>query len=91
LTRIHPDFNIAEFVSICKNQNVKYVFTYEFGGNVPYFNTTLSLMGVYQMLYESGKFAHLSGNADIETLIKEGTVPAFGTNPRRIIILTFLG
>jgi hypothetical protein len=86
-----PDFNIAEFVSICKNQNVKYVFTYEFGGNVPYFNTTLSLMGVYQMLYESGKFAHLSGNADIETLIKEGTVPAFGTNPRRIIILTFLG
>jgi hypothetical protein len=86
-----PNFNITEFVNLCKNHNVKYVFTYEFGGNVPYFNTTLSLMGVYQMLYESGKFVHLSGNADIETLIKEGTVPAFGTNPRRIIILTFLG
>jgi hypothetical protein len=70
---------------------VKYVFTYEYGGNVPYFNTTLSAMGVYQMLYQSGKFQYLSGNNMIEDLAKQGLLPAFGTNPRRIFILTFLG
>jgi hypothetical protein len=86
-----PNFDINEFVALCEERNVKYVFTYEFGGNVPYFNTTLSLMGVYQMFYDSGKFAYLSDNASIEGLIKEGLIPAFGTNPRRIIILTFLG
>ena len=86
-----PNFDINEFVALCEERNVKYVFTYEFGGNVPYFNTTLSLMGVYQMFYDSGKFAYLSDNASIEELIKEGLIPAFGTNPRRIIILTFLG
>jgi 4-amino-4-deoxy-L-arabinose transferase-like glycosyltransferase len=86
-----PDFNITEFVQECRQNNVKYVFTYEFGGDVPYFNTTLSLMGVYEMLYESGKFQYLSGNAMIEDLVKQGLIPAFGTNPRRIFILTFLG
>jgi hypothetical protein len=86
-----PNFDINEFVTLCEERNVKYVFTYEFGGDVPYFNTTLSLMGVYQKLYDSGKFAYLSGNVTVEALIKEGLIPAFGTNPRRIIILTFLG
>jgi hypothetical protein len=43
------------------------------------------------MFYDSGKFAYLSDNDSIEGLIKEGLIPAFGTNPRRIIILTFLG
>ena len=86
-----PNFDINEFIALCEERNVKYVFTYEFGGNVPYFNTTLSLMSVYQMFYDSGKFAYLSDNASIEELIKEGLIPAFGTNPRRIIILTFLG
>jgi hypothetical protein len=86
-----PNFDINEFIALCEERNVKYVFTYEFGGDVPYFNTTLSLMGVYQKLYDSGKFAYLSGNVTVEALIKEGLIPAFGTNPRRIIILTFLG
>jgi hypothetical protein len=86
-----PDFNITTFVSQCRQYHVKYVFTYEYGGDVSYFNTTLSLMDVYQKLYDSGKFAYLSGNAFVEDLIKEGLIPAFGTNPRRIIILTFLG
>jgi hypothetical protein len=86
-----PNFDINEFIALCEEHNVKYVFTYEFGGDVPYFNTTLSLMGVYQKLYDSGKFAYLSGNVTVEALIKEGLIPAFGTNPRRIIILTFLG
>jgi 4-amino-4-deoxy-L-arabinose transferase-like glycosyltransferase len=86
-----PNFNITDFVQECKQNNVKYVFTYEYGGSVPYFNTTLSAMGVYQMLYQSGKFQYLSGNNMIEDLVKQGLLPAFGTNPRRIFILTFLG
>jgi hypothetical protein len=86
-----PNFDINEFVALCEERNVKYVFTYEFGGDVPYFNTTLSLMNVYQMFYDSGKFAPLSANATVEDLIAEGSLPAFGTNPRRIIILTFVG
>ncbi len=86
-----PNFDINEFIALCEERNVKYVFTYEFGGNVPYFNTTLTLMDVYQMFYESGRFAPLSGNATVEDMIKDGRLPAFGTNPRRIIILTFLG
>ncbi len=85
-----PNFDINEFVSLCEERNVKYVFTYEFGGDVPYFNTTLSLMDVYEKFYDSGKFAYLSGNASVEDLITKGLLPAFGTNPRRIIILSFL-
>ncbi|UCF45212.1 MAG: glycosyltransferase family 39 protein [Candidatus Bathyarchaeota archaeon] len=85
-----PNFDINEFVTLCEERNVKYVFTYEFGGDVPYFNTTLSLMDVYEKFYDSGKFAYLSRNASVEVLIKEGLLPAFGANPRRIIILSFL-
>ncbi len=76
-----PVFNITDFVNQCKQNNVKYVFTYEYGGDVPYFNTTLSLQGVYQMLYDSGKFSKLMDN---ETFW-------FGRYPRRIFVLTFLG
>ncbi|MGA3059702.1 MAG: glycosyltransferase family 39 protein [Candidatus Bathyarchaeia archaeon] len=86
-----PDFNITEFVQECRQNNVKFVFTYEYGGDVPYFNSTLTTMGVYAMLYESGKFQYLSGNAMIEDLAKQGLIPTFGTDPRRIFILTFLG
>ena len=86
-----PNFNITEFIGLCKEHNVKYVFTYEFGGDVPYFNTTLNLMEIYAQFYTSGKFAYLSGNAAMEDLIKEGLIPAFGTSPRRIFVLSFLG
>jgi len=74
-----PNFNITEFISLCKQRNVKYVFTYEFGGIVPYFNTTLNLQKIYVMLYDSGNFTQISEEA------------TFGSNPRRIFILTFLG
>ena len=74
-----PSFNITEFVGLCKQGNVKYVFTYEFGGVVPYFNTTLNLQKIYMLLYDSGNFTHISDDA------------TFGSNPRRIFILTFVG
>jgi hypothetical protein len=74
-----PSFNITEFVGLCRQDHVKYVFTYEYGGVVPYFNTTLTLQKIYMMLYDSGNFTHISDAA------------TFGSNPRRIFILTFLG
>jgi len=74
-----PNFNITEFVGLCKQGNVRYVFTYEYGGVVPYFNTTLNLQKIYMMLYDSGNFTHISDDA------------TFGSNPRRIFILTFIG
>lgn len=74
-----PIFNITEFISICKQNNIKYVFTYENGGTVPYFNTTLNLQQIYMQLYASGNFSKISSEA------------TFGTNPRRIFILNFTG
>jgi hypothetical protein len=74
-----PNFNITEFVKLCAQRNVKYIFTYEFGGTVPYFETTLNLHEIYIMLYNSGNFSQISDQA------------SFGINPRRIFVLTFLG
>jgi 4-amino-4-deoxy-L-arabinose transferase-like glycosyltransferase len=74
-----PIFNITEFVDLCREDNVKYVFTYEYGGTVPYFNTTLNLEQIYIQLYASGNFSGITDEA------------TFGSNPRRILVLTFLG
>jgi 4-amino-4-deoxy-L-arabinose transferase-like glycosyltransferase len=74
-----PTFNVTEFISSCKRLNVQYVFTYEYGGIVPYYNTTLNLQQIYQQLYTSGNFTHISDNA------------TFGSNPRRVFVLTFIG
>ena len=74
-----PNFNITEFIELCKQDNVKYVFTYEYGGTVPYYNTTLNLQQIYMQLYNSGNFTHITDEA------------TFGTNPRRIFILNFIG
>ena len=74
-----PTFNLTEFIRICEITQVQFVFTYEYGGTVPYFNTTLNLQQIYQQLYASGNFTHISDNA------------TFGENPRRIFVLQFIG
>lgn len=74
-----PNFNLTEFIELCSQNSIKYVFTYENGGTVPYFNTTLNLQQIYEQLYASGNFSQISAEA------------TFGTNPRRIFILTFVG
>ena len=74
-----PTFNIAEFIGLCKQNNVKFVFTYENGGTATYFNTTLNLQQIYEQIYASGNFSGISDQA------------TFGTNPRRILILNFTG
>ena len=74
-----PNFNITELIALCKQNNVKYLFTYENGGTATYYNTTLNLAQIYEQIYASGNFSEWTQDA------------AFGTTPRRIIILTFLG
>jgi 4-amino-4-deoxy-L-arabinose transferase-like glycosyltransferase len=74
-----PIFNITELIRECKQDNVKYLFTYENGGTATYYNTTLNLAQIYEQLYASGNFSEWTNEA------------AFGANPRRIIILTFIG
>ena len=55
-----PTFNITDFIALCKQDNVKFVFTYEYGGTVPYFNTTLNLMQIYTQIYASGNFSQIT-------------------------------
>ena len=74
-----PNFNITELINQCKQNNVKFLFTYEQGGTVPYYNTTLNPQQIFEQLYASGNFTHISDEA------------TFGANPRRIFILTFIG
>jgi 4-amino-4-deoxy-L-arabinose transferase-like glycosyltransferase len=74
-----PTFNLTQFISLCSQNHVGYVFTYENGGAVPYFNTTLNLMQIYAQLYASGNFTKMSPQ---ET---------FGFDPRRVSILNFTG
>ena len=74
-----PTFNITEFIGLCKQNNVKYVFTYENGGLTPYFNTTLTLVDIYIQIYDSKNF---TGITPQET---------FGQQPRRILLIEFTG
>jgi hypothetical protein len=73
------NFDIAELTHLCKTLQVQYVFTYENGGTVPYYNSTINLQQIYEQLYASGNFTHISSNA------------TFGENPRRIFVLNFTG
>jgi hypothetical protein len=74
-----PNFNITELIALCNQNNVKYIFTYENGGTATYYNTTLNLAQIYEQIYSSGNFSQWTEDA------------TFGANPRRIIVLTFLG
>ena len=74
-----PNFNVNAFIALCRQNNVKYVFTYENGGTTTYYNTTLNLVQIYEQLYASGNFSEWTNEE------------AFGLTPRRIIILKFLG
>jgi 4-amino-4-deoxy-L-arabinose transferase-like glycosyltransferase len=73
------NFNVDEFISLCKEHHTKYVFTYELGSTVPYFNSTLNMQTVATMIF--------SRPADFTWLQNE----SFGINPRRIFTYEFLG
>jgi uncharacterized membrane protein len=53
-----PNFNITEFVGLCEQRNVKYLILYDYGGNTPFFNTTLTYSNVTQMILDTGKFGY---------------------------------
>jgi 4-amino-4-deoxy-L-arabinose transferase-like glycosyltransferase len=60
-----PNFDVNELISLCDEHNVKYAFLYAYGGDFPYFNTTLTAMDVYQTLLNCGRFtdAYTVGNS----------------------------
>jgi len=69
-----PDFNVTTLVTTCREQNVKYLFLYEYGGEIRYFNSNLTAMEVYSQLMATGSF------------VEECRVGSF---PRTITIFAF--
>lgn len=53
-----PDFNVTALIELCKEQNVKYLFLYEYGGDTPYFKSNLTAMELYLKLDEAELFAN---------------------------------
>ncbi|MGD0202779.1 MAG: glycosyltransferase family 39 protein [Candidatus Bathyarchaeia archaeon] len=77
---IDPSFNITVLISRCKEYNVKFLFTTEFGGNnLDYFNSTVTLMDIYAQLYSSNNFTHVTPEQ------------TFGKPPLSIYILNYTG
>jgi hypothetical protein len=73
-----PNFDITEFIDLCKKRNTKFVFFYEHGETTPFFNTTLSLLEIKNQIAISGRFTLLEGSV------------FFGTPPNTIYISSFL-
>ena len=53
-----PNFNITELVKFSEEKRVKYAFLYEYGGEVPYFQSNMTAMEVYKIITESGNFTY---------------------------------
>ncbi len=73
-----PNFDITEFISLCEERNTKFVFFYEHGDTIPFFNTTLSLSEIKLDIFESGRFTLLEGSV------------YFGSPPNTVYVSTFL-
>jgi len=69
-----PEFDVNELISSCEKHNAKYLLLFEYGGTFPYFNSTLTMQNVFEIVVNSGRFAY---------------VTFFGEIPLRIFILTF--
>jgi 4-amino-4-deoxy-L-arabinose transferase-like glycosyltransferase len=51
-----PNFNITEFVLLCQQRNVKYIILFDYGPNMPFFNSTLTYNQVETMIYNTHRF-----------------------------------
>jgi 4-amino-4-deoxy-L-arabinose transferase-like glycosyltransferase len=51
-----PDFNIAEFVGLCQQRNVKYIILFDWGPHTTFFNSTLDIYQVENMIFETHRF-----------------------------------
>jgi hypothetical protein len=69
-----PTFNVHELVSLCQQNNARYVLMSEHHWTATYFNSTLTPQDVAAMVYDSGRFTSLT---------------TVGTTPDRIFVLTF--
>ena len=73
-----PNFNITEFIYLCEKRNTKFVFFYEHGENIPFFNTDLSISDIKKRIAESERFTLLEGSI------------YFGTPPNTVYVSSFL-
>ncbi|MDR2719505.1 MAG: glycosyltransferase family 39 protein [Nitrososphaerota archaeon] len=73
-----PNFDMAEFTELCRQENVQYILAFEYGGvEVPYYNTTLNFLKVYEQLYVSDNFSYVT-----EEL-------SFGNSPWWVFVMEF--
>jgi len=73
-----PNFNITEFIYLCEKRNTKFVFFYEHGEGIPFFNTDLTLLDIKKQIAESERFTLLEGSL------------YFGTPPNTVYVSRFL-
>jgi hypothetical protein len=72
-----PNFDIAEFISLCELRNVRYLILYDYGAYSTFFNTTLTYTNVKDLLSASGRFGYT------------GDEPFFGDMPHRTFLVGF--
>jgi hypothetical protein len=51
-----PTFNIADFVSLCEQRDVKYIILFDYGPHMQFFNSTLDYTQVQTMIYRTHRF-----------------------------------
>jgi len=51
-----PHFDIDEFVNLCVEKNVKYIIIFDYGNYEPFFNSTLDITQVKEMIFRTGRF-----------------------------------
>ena len=77
---IDQTFNVTVIVDRCVEYNVKFLLLTEYRGNhIDYFNSTVTLMDIFDQLYNSNNFTHVSPEQ------------TFGESPNCIYILNFTG
>jgi 4-amino-4-deoxy-L-arabinose transferase-like glycosyltransferase len=75
---IDVTFNVTVIINRCVEYNVKFLFITEFrGNNLDYFNSTVTLMDVFEQLYKSNNFTQITPEQ------------TFGKTPNSIYILNF--
>ena len=69
-----PQFNITELVNFCQTNGTKIVILYEYGGNIPYYQSNLTEQTIFELLNGTDRFK---------------LTETFGVIPERIFVLAF--
>jgi hypothetical protein len=70
----NASFDTLELIDLCKANNAKYLLLYEYGGTFPYYESTLTMNKVNELLMGTQNFA-------LQT--------SFGDYPQKIFVYTF--